>query len=140
MTGKQINDYQNLRKKNLFIELLPWIGGGTSTAIYPNVYLSRKVYKNIHGANPDPYKVSTVIHEEEHIKRISKVGAKYWYRRYFLDKTFRLEEELAASKPQFSYLKTLGLTYDLDQKAKVLSGHLYFWPASKEQILDKLKV
>ncbi|HSX08458.1 MAG TPA: hypothetical protein VLG11_06220 [Candidatus Saccharimonadales bacterium] len=133
-----VKQYDNIRKKSWIVELLPWIGGGTSTTLYPYVYLSRATYKSIRSANPDPYKISTLIHEEEHIKRIKNEGARRWYIKYFLDRHFRLEEELAATAPQFSYLKSLGLTFDMQRKARVLAGHLYFWPVSRKEALRRL--
>lgn len=138
MASDILSKYDNLRKKNFIVELFLWVGGGTSTTIYPYVYLSRSVYKSIHSSQPDPYKISIVLHKEEHIKRIKKIGASKWYRQYFISRKFRLEEELIATKPQLAYIKSKGLTFDLDRKARVLSGHLYFWAVSRNEAKTRL--
>lgn len=130
--------YTNTRQKSRLVELFPWIGGGTSTTIYPYVYMSRRVYKNIHDKNPDPYAVSVLLHEEEHIERIHRAGVRRWYGRYLYSRKFRFEEELAAMIPQFAYIKSHGLTLDFNQRARVLSGHLYFWPVSRTEALRRL--
>lgn len=138
MSSRLVYKYDNLRKKSIFIELFPWVGGGTSTAIYPNVYLSRAVYKSIYSETPDPYKESTVLHEEEHIRRIKKLGPAKWYWLYFTSNDFRINEELAATEPQFAFLKRRGLAFNFERKAKVMSGHLYFWAISREDVYRRL--
>ena len=138
MTQDITKKYNNIRKKNFFVELLPFIGGGTSTAIYPNVYLSRKVYKSVYSKDPDPYRISTLLHEEEHIRRIEQKGVLKWYFLYMVDRHFRFEEELQATVVQLAYIKDLGLTIDLEKRAHALSGILYLWQISYKKALEKL--
>jgi len=138
MSQAIVTQYKNIRKKSKLVELLPWIGGGTSTTIYPNIYLSSPVYNSVYSDKPDPYMISTLIHEQEHIVRIRKMGPAKWYMKYFLSRKFRLDEELAATKPQLAYIKSLGLTFNLERKARALSGVLYLWAASYKDVLAKL--
>ncbi len=130
----------NVRKKPYVIELLPWIGRGTSTALYPYVYLSRKAYDNILSANPDPYSMSVLLHEQEHLKRAKKYGVLKWYVNYLFNRDFRFKEELAALKPQLGYVKSRGLTFNLELKARSLSGWLYFKPVSFDEALTEIKI
>ncbi len=129
----------NARKKPYLIELLPWIGRGTSTAIYPYVFLSRKVYEDIVSANPDPYSVSSLLHEQEHLERARKYGVLMWYASYLFNKDFRFKEELAALEPQLRYVKSQGLTFNLERKARSLSGWLYFRPVSFDKALVEVQ-
>lgn len=98
--------------------------------MYPNIWLSRAAYDNLISDMPDPYQVALLLHEQEHVKRIGEAGAINWMVKYALSPSFRFYEELKAMRPQFSYLKAEGLSLDLDKRARVLSGWLYFWPVS----------
>lgn len=128
----------NVRRKTWVIDQLPGIGRGTCHAVYPNIYLSRKVYSQVFTDKPDTYAMAVVIHEQEHLNRMKSYGVAKWYIRYLWSGSFRLEEELAATKPQFSYIKAQGLTFNLERKAHLLSGWLYLWAGKYQVILDRL--
>ena len=129
---------QNVRRKPWLVDVLPGVGRGTCHAVYPNIYLARSVYKSVTSNEPDPYSEAVVIHEQEHLKRMKAYGVAKWYVRYLLSRKFRLAEELAASKPQLGHIKNKKLTFNLERKARVLSGWLYLWPASYESVLKNL--
>jgi len=74
--------YTNIRKKPKLLDLLRYEGYGIATALCPNVYLFAAVYDGIHADNPDPYHISVLIHEEEHIQRIKMYGIFKWYAYY----------------------------------------------------------
>lgn len=131
-------DLKNLKQKNALIEALPWIGRGTCTAIYPNVYLTKAVYLDIQQDNPDPYNVSRIIHEQEHITRMKQHGVAKWYLRYLLSRKFRFEEELAAITPQLAFIKHPRLTFNLERTARSLSGWLYLWATNYDHALKRL--
>lgn len=129
----------NIRKKNSLVELLPGIGRNTGTAIYPNVYLPKTIYTDVHSDKPNPYNICLVLHEQEHIKRIKREGIFKWYTKYLFSRKFRFEEELAATKPQLAFIKSKGLTFDLQRKARLLSGWLYLWSVNYDNALKRLK-
>lgn len=129
----------NVRRKSVFVERMPTIGRNTGTTIYPYVYLPRKIYDDIYSVKPNPYNIALVVHEQEHVKRIKQVGVLSWYAKYLISGKFRLEEELAATKPQFAYLKSRGLTFDLERKARWLSGAMYLWATTYPRALERLK-
>lgn len=132
-------DFSNVRKKPFLIDQLPWIGRGTCTAIYPYVWLSRKAYDNLYKSEPGPYSLAVVLHEQEHLKHMKERGVLKFYLKYMFVPSFRFNEELQATKPQFAYLKAAGLTYDLKRKAKQLSGWLYFRAANYDTALASVK-
>lgn len=134
-----VHNYQNIRKKPKLFDLLRHEGYGISTALYPNVYLSAAVYEGLHTDNPDPYHVSVLIHEEEHIQRIKRYGIFRWYARYLWSRRFRVEEELAAYRSQFTYLKAKDLTFNFARVARGLSSWQYLWAVSYTEALERLQ-
>lgn len=131
--------YHNIRKKPKWLELIRWEGTATASAIYPNVYVSATTFASFHKAHPDPYAVSLLLHEEEHIRRIKERGVAQWYIRYMVDRSFRLSEELAAYRVQFAYLKERNLTFNFERVARALSGWLYLWAIDYEAALKQLQ-
>ncbi|MDB5175203.1 MAG: hypothetical protein JWM81_61 [Candidatus Saccharibacteria bacterium] len=87
---------------------------------------------------PDQSNVALVLHEQEHITRIQELGIVNWYRHYFFSRTFRLEEELAAIKPQFNHLKRSGISVDIEHRARMLCGGAYLWPTSYDNAYSRL--
>lgn len=128
----------NVKKKNGFIESLPGIGGKTGTAFYPNVYVPKVIYADLYSEKPSPYNIALVIHEQEHIKRMKSEGILRFYTKYVLSRKFRFEEELVATRPQLAFIKSKGLTFDLERKARSLSGWLYLCPVKYEEALKHL--
>jgi len=129
----------NVRKKSRIFDLLPWLNQNTATAICPHVYVPRTMYEDLHQKSPDPYYIALVLHEQEHIKRAKTSGVFRFYVRYLLRRHFRFEEELEAIKPQFHYLKKMGLDPYIEHRARYMSGWLYFWPVSYDTALRKLQ-
>jgi len=129
----------HIRKKPWLVELLPFIGRGTSTALYPHVYVSSAVFADIFSDNPDPYHVCVLLHEEEHIARMRALGVARWYLYYLASPRFRIEEELAATKPQLAYIKQLGLTFNLERNARALASWLYLWAIPYADAMQRLQ-
>jgi hypothetical protein len=132
-------DLANVRPRPLLLDMMPGLSPHSGTALYPYVYVGRRVYADLYSPHPSPYLVGLIIHEQEHIKRIRAYGPRKWYLRYLLQPRFRLEEELVAYGRQFAYLKSLGFSYDLDQCARRLSGPVYLWATSRRQALTRLR-
>lgn len=107
-----------------------WFFQNTAQAIYPNIYLPKRVYNNLNSNNPDPKNLAVLIHEQTHIKRQKEIGCLKWGIKYLFLPRFRFEEELLAIKAQMSYLKKHKKEFDIEKSAKYLSGWLYLWPVS----------
>ncbi len=129
----------NVKRKPQFIEALPWIGKGKSTALYPNIWMCASEYDDLLSPSPNPYNIALLVHEQEHIKRMKQAGPIKWIAKYIVNNSFRFNEELAALRPQFAVLKKHGLDPYLQYRAKRLSGWLYFWPVSIDEALIRLK-
>lgn len=100
--------------------------------------LSPKLYSDLFSDNPGVLVVGIVIHELEHIKRAREIG--YWKYQllYKVNPKFRYNEELECHKPQFVYYKKEGYDFDLNERARILSGSLYLWPVNYEKALKDL--
>lgn len=98
------------------------MGDRIAWAIYPNIYLPRKVFENLKKEKPNPKYLDILRHEEMHIKRQKKMGTLKWLVKYIFSPKFRFNEEIKAIKAQKKF--------DLEKSAKSLSGWLYFWPVS----------
>jgi len=120
----------NVKIKPRLWEFLPWLSKYTAQAIYPNIYFSKEAYKKL--VSGDPVYIAALIHEQEHIKRQKGEGWLKWVFKYIFSGKFRFNEEIAAIKPSMKYLKKKKIGFDIEKKAKILSGWLYFWPVSYE--------
>lgn len=130
---------RNVKIKPRFWEFLPWLSNYTAQAIYPNIYFSKGAYKKLSATKPDPIYVAALIHEQTHIKRQKKEGWFRWGLKYVFSGRFRFNEELEAIKPAMKHLKEKKVRFDIDKKARILSGWLYFWPVSYKTAKKELE-
>lgn len=129
----------NVRIKPRFLEFLPWLSSYTAQAIYPNIYFSEEVYKKLRSPNSDLKYVAVLLHEQTHIERQREMGFLKWGIKYVFSPKFRFNEELEAIKVQISYLKKHKRKFDIDKRARYLSGWLYFWPVSYKTAKKELE-
>lgn len=129
---------KNIRIKKWFWNLIPWVNYQTMQAFYPNIYLPPKVYENLVSDNPNPYNFAHLLHEQTHIKRIEAEGKLSFMMKYAFSPKFRFDEEIKASEVAMKYIKSKGLTWNVDDTAKHLSSWLYFWPVSYVNARSKL--
>ncbi len=129
----------NVKRKNKFWDLIPWVSNKTAQAVYPNIYLPDFVYDNLTSGNPSIWHQALLIHEQEHIKRQTKQGPFLWKIKYTLSPRFRYEEEIAADIPKLKYLKDNGKDPHIERRAKHLSGWNYFWPVSYKEAKGRLE-
>jgi hypothetical protein len=78
-----------------------------------------------------------IRHEAVHIEQQKKVGGpEIWWRRYFDDPKFRLEQEIPAYRTQYhAWILANNKKYHkmaLEQLAKNLSGPIYMWMVDYE--------
>ncbi len=88
------------------------------------LFLREDVYKNLISSKPSPESMGVLIHEQEHRKRITSLWSSF---RYWLNPDFRFQEELAADRARFVYLKRHKVKFDFEKRAKGLSSWLYLW-------------
>lgn len=96
-------------------------------AFHDFVLISGKILNDIKSASPKPENVGILLHELEHVKRIRKAGRLQFGWQFTTNKKYRFEEELAANVAELTYIKHAGGTYDIDKRARHLSGILYRW-------------
>ncbi len=111
-------------------------------AIGSRIYLRDYIYDDLKSDKPNPLNVGVLIHEQYHARQFQKCNSNFdkilMGLKYYLSRKYRLQEELNANRVQFRYLKQNGLTYDLDTRAKHLSGIYYLWCSSYEEAKEKL--
>ena len=136
-------DFEKIKKEvgiiPWFIRYFPGFAKISGLALRNRFLLNPKLYADLISNNPSPYVIGLAIHEIEHIKRAKEYG--FWKYRtwYILSKKFRYQEELECHKPQFRYFKQIGYNFDLEPRARILSGSLYFFPVKYEKALADLK-
>jgi hypothetical protein len=130
----------NVKTKPRFWDLLPWLSGNTAQAIYPNIFISRKVYDKLSSPNSDLKYIAVLLHEQTHIERQRKTGFLKWGIKYVFSPKFRFNEELEAIKTQISYLKRHKKKFDIEKSARYLSGWLYFWMVSYRKAKEELEI
>jgi hypothetical protein len=107
------------------------IGDRTVLAIYPNIYLPKKVFDNLKSKNPDPKYIDVLVHEQKHLKRQKEIGLLKWGIKYVFSPKFRLSEEILAIKAQKKI--------DVKKSAKDLSSWIYLWMVSYKTAKKKLE-
>lgn len=123
---------KNVRPQPDFWRYLPFLSRHFGTTIVSTIYLKPAVYNDLLSENPGLENIGHLIHEQAHVKHAKQLGYLQFALRYLLSGKFRFFEELEASKEQWKYLKSHGITPDLDRKARILSSWIYFWPVSYE--------
>jgi len=110
----------------------------TGQAIYPSIYIPKRIYKNLQSNKPKPQYVATLIHEQTHIKRAAKKGWIIWNLKYAFSPSFRFNEEIEAIKNSMIYLKRNNIAFNTDKRAKHLSSYLYLWCVSYKKAKEEL--
>ncbi len=128
---------ENVKIKPRIWEFLPWFSKYTAQAIYPDIYFSKEAYQKL--VSSDPVYIAALIHEQEHIKRQKREGWIKWGFKYIFSGKFRFNEELEAIKASMKYLKRKKIGFDIEKKARILSGWLYFWPVGYKTAERELK-
>lgn len=129
----------HIKLKSKLWKFIPWFTDFTANAIYPNIYLPKKVYENLKSKNPKPKYMVALIHEETHLQRERQMGwLKFGIKYLFLSK-FRFNEEMIAIKAAIKYQKKNNLSFDIEKTAKYLSGWLYLWPVSYKEARIELE-
>mgnify|MGYP001583543503 CR=1 FL=1 len=129
---------KNIKAKVGLWKLIPFLANKTAHGIYPNVYLPEHIFNDLKSNNPNPYNVALLLHEQEHVKRQKEQGIVIWLLKYIFIPKFRFEEELKADISKIDFLKSKNLEFDVEKRAKQLSGWIYLWPVSYKEAKEKL--
>jgi hypothetical protein len=132
---------RNIRKKEKFPwDLLPWISRTkTVTALWPYVFVPPLIYDNLNSSEPNPLYLSIMAHEFTHIEREEEKGVLRWLVLYLISSHFRIEEELIADEATMKYMVDNGIEFDVEARAKMLSGWIYLHGINYEQAEKQLR-
>lgn len=128
-----------VKKKPKLWDLIPWLFSYTAQAIYPNIFVSERVWENLSRIRSNAYYVAALEHEKKHIERQKKLGFFNFGVKYLFLPKFRFKEELFAIKASMKYLKEKKLNFDIEGKAKFLSSWLYLWMISYDRAKEELE-
>jgi len=134
-------DYEGFRIKikPFLWQFLPWLSSYTAQAIYPNIYVSKKVSENLKSKNPNPRFIAILEHEKKHLQRQKELGIIKFGIKYLFSPKFRFQEELLAIKEEMRYLKSKKLLFSIERAAKYLSSWLYFWMIPYQKAKEELE-
>lgn len=97
-------------------------------------------YGDVYYTNHSPLPHDFLIHEMKHTKQQELIGKDEWWRLFFADPQFRLEQELECYKVQLASIKDRELRFRRRmQVIDDLSGALYGNCVSKDELMQLLK-
>ena len=109
----------------------------SATFFFQNrIFLRTKQYRDYVSGDPEPETIAVLEHEYTHFKRLGssmRSSIKYWTNR-----EFRFQEELAAIRQQMKILKQNGRVFDTGKRARMLSCFGYLWCANYETAKQRL--
>lgn len=118
--------------------ILPWPFTRLALAFWPFVLLPLPLWwRWARGAATIPDE-AVIAHEREHLKREWAYGPIAFGLRYFSDRQFRLNEELAAIRVEMAFLRSRGFVYDVQRKAQQFSSHIYGYMVSYDEARTRL--
>lgn len=84
-----------------------------------------------------------IAHEMVHLRQQKEIGVENWWKKYFVDPKFRLEQEVEAYRSQYSYLQHHSNRNHrrmmVDHIVETLSGPIYGNLVSEEEALNLIK-
>lgn len=134
--------YKNstVKKKTILWDVFPWLSSNTAQAMYPNIFVSQKVFDDLSKPKPKDTFIAVLEHENKHIERQKELGFITFGIRYLFSPIFRFQEELLAIREEMRYLKKNKLSFDTDRSAKYLSSWLYLWMTSYDKAKKELDI
>lgn len=136
---QKLSNKKFVKKIPFWWMFVPFMGKIAAT-FYPYIYLPKSMLENLNSENPEIWNLSVLIHEEVHLKRQKEYGLYKWCIKYFLNKNFRLEEELIAIEEQMIYLHNKKQTYPIEYKVKQFNNSTYLWLTTKDKARKTLEV
>jgi hypothetical protein len=93
--------------------------------IFGRIYLDDSLWEDYLSKKPSGQTLSIIAHEAAHIKRLGTELALYV--RYWTNREFRFDEEIAAITEEMKVLRKYGEVFDFEGRAGSLSGFAYLW-------------
>lgn len=69
-------------------------------------------YGDTYYTNHSPIPADFLVHERVHTRQQAEIGADEWWRRFFEDPSFRLEQELEAYQKQLNSINNKAVRFD----------------------------
>lgn len=126
-------------KSKKYVDFLPVLGKSTAHTIFPFIFLPDKIFNDLRKSNPNPYNEALLKHEETHRRRQIQQGVFKFWAKYLLSSKFRFNEELMADKEYMKVIRMNNLEFNIQKRARQLSGPLYFWATSYIDAKEKLE-
>jgi hypothetical protein len=130
---------ENVRPIPLFLTKLPPISSYRGATIGSSIFLRPDIFKDLSGESPKPENVGVLIHEQTHVERIRKYNLFLWGIKFWLNPKFRFREEMEATRQHMKYLKKMGEKFDIEKRARALSGPVYLWCVSYDRAKKELE-
>ena len=127
------------KKINWFQKLSPQMREVKALTKSDTIYLSDDLYAEVMSGKPSVYVQGIIEHEKVHMQRKQEMGACMFKLKYSFSPQFRLREELLAETARFSFLKSKGEKINLEDRARKMSGFMYFWMISYTEALKLLE-
>ena len=94
-------------------------------AFMEGIYLRDSHWEDFLTGNPNPKTLSILSHEHTHTERMGKSVKTHVV--FWLKRDFRFNEELVSIRNEMEVLKEHGEDFDIDERARNLSGLVYLW-------------
>lgn len=117
---------------------LPLIRIARGIALFSKIYLRKDLFDKFSSGNPDVDTLSVLEHEKKHVERGREIGVLRMAILYLLLPNIRIDEELVAIREEMKVFKNHKQSFDLNKKAKDLSGMPYLWATSYEDAYQRL--
>lgn len=97
-------------------------------------------YEDTYYTNHAPIPADFLVHERVHTRQQSEIGAEEWWRRFFTDTSFRIEQELEAYQKQLNSITNKSVRFNRRQQViDDLSSPIYGSIITKEELNTLLK-
>ncbi len=139
--------YRGIRVRswpNFLVRLIPLLKH-LGMAVYPNIILPPYAWKLFQAGTLTWQVVALLEHEAAHIRRQKEDGFVLHWIRYWLSPSFRLQEELFATRVEWQYriaAHVAPIPEDVTRRARFWSSYVYGWMISKaqaEEVLTSLR-
>lgn len=120
-----------------FLNLL-YFGKLRGMAAFGKIYLAERYYLEIKNKKISPETKAICEHEITHIRQIKKEGNLQFALKYWLLPSYRYYSELEAIRGYMKIAKSNRINFDINKKAKALSGLPYLYCISRDNAKQDL--
>lgn len=120
-------DNIKIRPIPFFLRIVPIAKKKLVFAIAPYIFLPDQQYAEYLSGGMSAQTRGTIAHETVHIKREREQGVLWYGIKYLFLRKFRFQEEVIAITEQMRVWKQHNIVFDVDARAKLLSGPVYVY-------------